>query len=152
HAAGPPRRRRPDDHGDDAHGRRAHLAVANGADPLAEVGQGPARRPGRGCAPLDAAVLHPLIPCVRRDGSRETAAVPWAWLPRSLPCQGRREPLPMRPSRQPPWRWRDNAPVAQLDRAPDYESGGRTFESFRARHFLVSGLGTWVTERPFARQ
>ena len=26
------------------------------------------------------------------------------------------------------------APVAQLDRAPDYESGGRTFESFRARH------------------
>ena len=28
------------------------------------------------------------------------------------------------------------APVAQLDRAPDYESGGRTFESFRARHFF----------------
>jgi hypothetical protein len=28
-----------------------------------------------------------------------------------------------------------NAPVAQLDRAPDYESGGRTFESFRARQF-----------------
>ena len=27
------------------------------------------------------------------------------------------------------------APVAQLDRAPDYESGGRRFESFRARHF-----------------
>jgi hypothetical protein len=25
------------------------------------------------------------------------------------------------------------APVAQLDKAPDYESGGRTFESFRAR-------------------
>ena len=25
------------------------------------------------------------------------------------------------------------APVAQLDRAPDYESGGRRFESFRAR-------------------
>jgi hypothetical protein len=31
-----------------------------------------------------------------------------------------------------------NAPVAQLDRAPDYESGGRTFESFRARHFTRS--------------
>jgi hypothetical protein len=29
---------------------------------------------------------------------------------------------------------RQDAPVAQLDRAPDYESGGRTFESFRARH------------------
>ena len=26
-----------------------------------------------------------------------------------------------------------HAPVAQLDRAPDYESGGRRFESFRAR-------------------
>src|SRR5229473_1126112 len=26
------------------------------------------------------------------------------------------------------------APVAQLDRAPDYESGGREFESLRARH------------------
>ena len=30
-----------------------------------------------------------------------------------------------------------NAPVAQLDRAPDYESGGREFESLRARHFLL---------------
>ncbi len=28
------------------------------------------------------------------------------------------------------------APVAQLDRASDYESEGRTFESFRARHFF----------------
>ena len=27
-----------------------------------------------------------------------------------------------------------SAPVAQLDRAPDYESGGREFESLRARH------------------
>ena len=27
-----------------------------------------------------------------------------------------------------------DAPVAQLDRASDYESEGRTFESFRARH------------------
>src|SRR3954468_1688296 len=26
-----------------------------------------------------------------------------------------------------------NAPVAQLDRAPDYESGGQEFESLRAR-------------------
>jgi hypothetical protein len=30
-----------------------------------------------------------------------------------------------------------NAPVAQLDRASDYESEGRTFESFRARHFTT---------------
>jgi hypothetical protein len=28
------------------------------------------------------------------------------------------------------------APVAQLDRAPDYESGGQEFESLRARHFF----------------
>ena len=27
-----------------------------------------------------------------------------------------------------------HAPVAQLDRAPDYESGGRAFESLRVRH------------------
>ena len=33
-----------------------------------------------------------------------------------------------------------NALVAQLDRAPDYESGGREFESSRARHSL-SNLG-----------
>ena len=30
----------------------------------------------------------------------------------------------------------ENAPVAQLDRAPDYESGGQEFESLRARHHL----------------
>ena len=28
-----------------------------------------------------------------------------------------------------------DAPVAQLDRAPDYESGGQEFESLRVRHF-----------------
>ena len=31
-----------------------------------------------------------------------------------------------------------SAPVAQLDRAPDYESGGRRFDSFRVRHFSRS--------------
>src|SRR5476651_1069048 len=31
-----------------------------------------------------------------------------------------------------------SAPVAQLDRAPDYESGGREFESLRARHHLAT--------------
>src|SRR5581483_1276966 len=29
-----------------------------------------------------------------------------------------------------------SAPVAQLDRAPDYESGGQEFESLRARHIV----------------
>jgi hypothetical protein len=32
------------------------------------------------------------------------------------------------------------APVAQLDRAPDYESGGQEFESLRARHYLIDGV------------
>ena len=31
---------------------------------------------------------------------------------------------------------RSSAPVAQLDRVSDYESEGRRFESFRARHFI----------------
>jgi hypothetical protein len=30
-----------------------------------------------------------------------------------------------------------NAPVAQLDRALDYESRGQEFESLRARHHLT---------------
>ncbi len=30
------------------------------------------------------------------------------------------------------------APVAQLDRVTDYESGGRRFESCRARHFNIN--------------
>jgi hypothetical protein len=30
-----------------------------------------------------------------------------------------------------------NAPVAQLDRVPDYESGGRTFESCRVHQRLL---------------
>ena len=38
-----------------------------------------------------------------------------------------------------------NAPVAQLDRASDYESEGRTFESFRARHSVI--LRDIVAER-----
>ena len=30
-----------------------------------------------------------------------------------------------------------HAPVAQLDRAPDYESGGQEFESLRARQISL---------------
>ncbi len=30
----------------------------------------------------------------------------------------------------------DDAPIAQLDRVPDYESGGRGFESSSVRHFF----------------
>ncbi len=36
-----------------------------------------------------------------------------------------------------PCRYHGRAPVAQLDRASDYESEGRTFESFRARHLFL---------------
>ena len=43
----------------------------------------------------------------------------------------RERPLP--PVREHFPRDAQQAPVAQLDRAPDYESGGRRFESFRAR-------------------
>ncbi len=36
------------------------------------------------------------------------------------------------------------APVAQLDRAPDYESGGQEFESLRARHiFQLLSVTLW---------
>jgi hypothetical protein len=34
-----------------------------------------------------------------------------------------------------------NAPVAQLDRAPDYESGGQEFESLRARQETPANKG-----------
>jgi K+-transporting ATPase A subunit len=36
--------------------------------------------------------------------------------------------------------WIAQAPVAQLDRAPDYESGGWGFKSLRARHQLLVGI------------
>ncbi len=39
-------------------------------------------------------------------------------------------------------RQRDNAPVAQLDRVPGYEPGGREFESLRARQLKITTL--WV--------
>jgi hypothetical protein len=40
-----------------------------------------------------------------------------------------------------------SAPVAQLDRVPDYESGGRTFESCRVHHLFNSLRAT--PSRPF---
>ena len=43
---------------------------------------------------------------------------------RATPCQGLAQ----------------HAPVAQLDRAPGYELGGREFESLRARHYSRNGL------------
>ena len=35
-----------------------------------------------------------------------------------------------------------DAPVAQLDRVPDYESVGRMFESCRAHHLRIKGANT----------
>ena len=40
------------------------------------------------------------------------------------------------------------APVAQLDRVPDYESGGRMFESCRVHHYLSTRKGV-AGGRPF---
>ena len=37
------------------------------------------------------------------------------------------------------------APVAQLDRAPDFESVGRGFESLRARQNDIKGLSERIT-------
>ena len=48
-----------------------------------------------------------------------------------VPSQTERLPLHASPNR---FCALGSAPVAQLDRAPDYESGGQRFESFRARH------------------
>ena len=52
-------------------------------------------------------------------------------------CTQRRLPLEAHP----------NAPVAQLDRASDYESEGRTFESFRARQTFKHLAGPFQTSR-----
>jgi hypothetical protein len=38
------------------------------------------------------------------------------------------------------------APVAQLDRVPGYEPGGREFESLRARHWLSELKGKLIRE------
>ena len=57
-----------------------------------------------------------------------------------------REGLRDRP--HPPIGTPGSAPVAQLDRASDYESEGRTFESFRARHFSFrTGAGRPANQR-----
>ena len=42
---------------------------------------------------------------------------------------------------------RSPAPVAQLDRASDYESEGRTFESFRARQHLSPQIADLLLQR-----
>jgi hypothetical protein len=41
------------------------------------------------------------------------------------------------------------APVAQLDRAPDFESVGRRFESCRARHGRIADFGLWIGDCGF---
>ena len=69
-------------------------------------------------------------------------------IPRSGPCQAKQERVAkalfrgrpnligrIGPEARCPAK---NAPVAQLDRAPDYESGGQEFESLRARQHLAT--------------
>ena len=61
---------------------------------------------------------------------------PPASSPRTL-CYGQRAPICYQEVAGPAdplhFRWPKDALVAQLDRAPDFESGGRGFESLRAR-------------------
>src|SRR6202030_838451 len=68
-------------------------------------------------------------------------------LPRANPCQRGTKPLAIAPSAVTACGsglGTKKAPVAQLDRAPDYESGGQEFESLRARHqFLSLGRSRW---------
>ena len=45
---------------------------------------------------------------------------------------------------------RRQAPVAQLDRAPDYESGGQEFESLRARQHLADFCELLGSRKPSA--
>ena len=58
------------------------------------------------------------------------------------------------PPLSPPGKLRGNqfrhAPVAQLDRALDYESRGREFESSRARHFSQAHRDSRVRFYPLA--
>ena len=42
----------------------------------------------------------------------------------------------------------NNAPVAQLDRVPGFEPGGREFESLRARHLRLTGHVVREARRP----
>ena len=44
----------------------------------------------------------------------------------------------------------ENAPVAQLDRAPDYESGGQEFESLRARQHLSAIAADFTSAKKVA--
>ena len=52
----------------------------------------------------------------------------------AVPCQCEGRNVSYAPVPWPDIRQRYQAPVAQLDRAPDYEFGGQEFESLRARH------------------
>src|SRR5438067_2864127 len=70
-------------------------------------------------------VLRTLSSVIVRGNESRSSSVP------AEGCARRLLPLCRAPAVS-----RQRAPVAQLDRAPDYESGGREFESLRARHSL----------------
>ena len=54
---------------------------------------------------------------------------------------------PLRQSQSLPNSGPSSAPVAQLDRAPDYESGGRAFESLRVHQFSFAAALFTLTVR-----
>ncbi len=104
------------------------------------------------------------VECVRScgiDAGRDTVKCA---LDRQRACQRNPEPVAMARFRDVPFvrstatdRERSLAvlapcaPVAQLDRAPDYESGGQRFESFRARHFHNKTIELNWEKFPFIR-
>ena len=96
-----------------------------------------------------AVALAASRPALRHAASAAAAALRWAG-----PWDGRRDAVePCTWSHPALFPQPSVAPVAQLDRAPDYESGGWKFESFRARHrprsLLPTGSGIYYSS-PFA--
>ena len=88
--------------------------------------------PGGRSGPLKASRAPPNVAAARRHGMRIGNGCSVIALP---PLPRRRGDDSNAPFCRAPLGPTDEAPVAQLDRAPDYESGGQEFESLRARHF-----------------
>ena len=100
--------------------RSSAFSIGRGASDGIRAGRGAA---GKACAK---AAEPRAISRTGRGLGRCIASAPMRRL--APPATG------LRAAALPPMSPSSRAPVAQLDRAPDYEFGGRRFESFRARH------------------
>src|SRR6185369_12160085 len=104
---------------------------------LGTILQGKELSAGRQGLSPKAQANHPAAHFRRRDLPLDDDLFPLPILAKRHLKPGLREAAPPPMSRPPRARWAPHsAPVAQLDRAPDYESGGQRFESFRARHLF----------------